>query len=140
MSDDLIPYGQGLPEPIPETNEESIARQYYEWERRGRGWQIHDFAVELEPPFRPFYFYLPDEGPIIDDGRIPTFFSRLVNDFPNSNLRQHSKNPSALASSTDRLHDYEAYLAEADEPELCRYPQSNNCRTSGSSASARYAS
>src|SRR5436189_6291743 len=72
MGDDLVPYNSNLPGAVHETREESIARQFYEWERRGRGWQLFDFPVELEPPFRPFYFFEPAKGPITDHGRAPT--------------------------------------------------------------------
>ncbi len=56
---------------------EALTRQFYEWERRGRGWTVWDRPVTLEPPFRPFYgHFIP--GPTIgeiDDGRKPTVLS-----------------------------------------------------------------
>lgn len=46
-----------------------FARQFYAWERRGRGWQVYGHPVALEPPFRAFegYYPLPSLGH--DDGR-----------------------------------------------------------------------
>lgn len=59
---------------------EALTRQFYEWERRGRGWQVSDRPVALEPPFRPFFgHFIPGTpGAAHDDGRKPTFLSNLV--------------------------------------------------------------
>jgi hypothetical protein len=61
-------------------NIEALTQQFYDWERRGRGWQVWDFPVALEPPFRPFlgHFISGRPGPVHDDGRRPTFLSNLV--------------------------------------------------------------
>lgn len=57
---------------------EKLSEQFHKWEMRGRGWQVFDEPVSLEPPFVPFDgHYLPDTPPI-DDGRRETFFSGLV--------------------------------------------------------------
>jgi type IV secretion system coupling TraD/TrwB family protein len=57
---------------------EQLSEQFYRWEQRGRGWQIHGEPVYPEPPFVPFYgHYLPDTS-VVDDGRRPTFLSSLV--------------------------------------------------------------
>jgi hypothetical protein len=47
---------------------------------RGRGWQVWERPVAIEPPFRPFFgHYLSgNRAPAADDGRKPTFFSNLV--------------------------------------------------------------
>jgi len=113
MSDDLVLHNSDLPEATSETNEESISRQFYEWERRGRGWQVFDFPVELEPPFCPFYFFAPNKGPITDDGRIPTFLSRIFRGSPRPNSRE------SLESLAKNQAMYQAYIEEADEPEFC---------------------
>ncbi len=60
---------------------DQLTEQFYFWERRGRGWQVWDRPVELEPPFEPFHFYLPQSRPVFDDGRKPTFLSRLIDSF-----------------------------------------------------------
>lgn len=58
---------------------EAITASFYAWEVRGRGWTAADYAVALEPPFRPF-FLLPGLRPAgrVDDGRRPTLGSRLL--------------------------------------------------------------
>src|SRR5207245_745704 len=71
--DQLVPTG-AIP---PLTLEEQLTQQFYVWEKRGRGWKLWDCPVELEPPFRPFFHYLP-ATPVLDDARKPTFFSALA--------------------------------------------------------------
>src|SRR5579884_2150259 len=65
-----------------ESREEQLTRQFYEWERRGRGWQTWGQPVGLEPPFRPFWghFSSPSTGRI-DDGRRPGLFSSIFQGF-----------------------------------------------------------
>jgi hypothetical protein len=64
----------------PETAEEQLTRQFYEWELWGRGWKLWDEPVHLEPPFRPFLGHYLSSQPqaTLDDGRSPTFFSSLA--------------------------------------------------------------
>ncbi len=57
---------------------EQLTVHFYEWEQRGRGWDVWPFPVELEPPFVPFYYHYAPYIPPIDDGRKPTFLSSLV--------------------------------------------------------------
>lgn len=59
---------------------EIITQSFYAWEVRGRGWQLADYPVFLEPPFR-HCFVLPElvAGPtVLDDGKRSTFLSTLV--------------------------------------------------------------
>src|SRR5437016_180268 len=62
------------------SSSDALTRQFYDWEKRGRGWQVWEQPVFLEPPFRPFYgHYLSAVlGSAPDDGRKPTFLSSLV--------------------------------------------------------------
>ena len=58
---------------------EALTRQFYDWEMRGRGWQVFDRPVELEPPFRPFFgHFVSTPNQLVDDGRRPTLLSSLV--------------------------------------------------------------
>lgn len=51
----------------------SLNQNFYQWEKRGRGWTVWDGPVELEPPFTPFvHSYNGRFAPPIDDGRSPT--------------------------------------------------------------------
>ena len=58
--------------------EEKLSDQFYQWERRGRGWHVFPEPVHPEPPFRPFYGHFLHSTPVVDDGRKPTFLSSLV--------------------------------------------------------------
>jgi hypothetical protein len=62
----------------PMTREERLTAQFYAWERRGRGWQVWPYQVELEPPFRPFWYHALAAPPVMDDSRRPTAMSQLV--------------------------------------------------------------
>jgi predicted DNA-binding transcriptional regulator AlpA len=58
---------------------EALTRQFSAWEKRGRGWQVFDRPVALEPPFRPFFGHFvstPNVG--VDDGRRATRLSSLI--------------------------------------------------------------
>ncbi|MFP5234352.1 MAG: type IV secretory system conjugative DNA transfer family protein [Acidobacteriota bacterium] len=74
---DLAPGGPALP-PTPE---ERLTAQFFAWERRGRGWQVFGYPVELEPPFRPFWYHALPLPPAVDDSRKPTALSLLVDGF-----------------------------------------------------------
>lgn len=58
---------------------EVLTKQFYDWELRGRGWQVWDSPVEPEPPFRPFTgHYLPRDF-FHDDGRLePSGWRKLI--------------------------------------------------------------
>ena len=81
-------------ETSPLTLEDQLTRQFYTWEKRGRGWKIWDDPVELEPPFCPFLFHSIPPAPVIDDARKPTFFSALAD-------KILGKATQAVASSDD---------------------------------------
>lgn len=58
---------------------EQLTDQFYRWELRGRGWTYKpELPVELEPPFVPFYRYLPKQEPYVDDGRYPSLLGRIA--------------------------------------------------------------
>lgn len=95
---------------VPVTREEALTRCFYQWERRGRGWNVYDYPVELEPPLVPLFF--ADDQPITDDGRQETFFSRLLGG---------SHQEQAIVDHNLRIAEYRQYLAEMDEPDYCSY-------------------
>jgi hypothetical protein len=57
---------------------EKLTADFYEWERRGRGWDVWPFSVKLEPPFVPFYYHYVQHAAPVDDGRKPTFLSKIA--------------------------------------------------------------
>lgn len=57
---------------------EELTKSFYKWEQRGRGWNLWNFPVYLEPPFVPFHFHISSFTTPIDDGRKPTFLSTIA--------------------------------------------------------------
>lgn len=98
--------GPPISEP-PASREERLTRIFYDWERRGRGWAVRPYPVELEPPLRPVYYYdsVPDQ--ITDDGRIQTFWSRLFGS---------SGGAKAIPDSSRIESEFLERLSELDEP------------------------
>ena len=75
---ELAPYREQPPAPsLPK----QLTQQFYDWEKRGRGWQVWSYPVVIEPPFRPFFFYPPSSESVRDDARTPGLFSELANLF-----------------------------------------------------------
>lgn len=64
---------------MPLTPAERLTRRFYDWEIRGRGWQVFPEPVTPEPPFVPFV--ARDREPAcaaVDDGRRSTLGSWLM--------------------------------------------------------------
>lgn len=109
MNDSLIPRQTNT----PESRTESLTRQFYEWEQRGRGWQVRPYPLALEPPYRPFYLFDTASEQVADDGRQTTFFSRLLESFGKSE---------SLPTVTSQSADYRRLISDdADEPAVCDY-------------------
>jgi len=70
------------------SNAVALTNQFYEWERRGRGWQVGGYPCDLEPPFVPFFGHFIEPGEIIDDGKQPSFWSAVL-----SGIAQPGKRP-----------------------------------------------
>ncbi|MCZ7601624.1 MAG: type IV secretory system conjugative DNA transfer family protein [Melioribacteraceae bacterium] len=60
-----------------DTLAQHLTTQFYLWEHRGRGWTVWDNPIDIEPPFQPFYFYIPPSFQNIDDGKQATFLSEI---------------------------------------------------------------
>jgi hypothetical protein len=59
--------------------DEKLSEQFYNWELRGRGWQVFNEPVSPEPPFRPFQgHYILSPSQPVDDGRKPNALSSFV--------------------------------------------------------------
>jgi hypothetical protein len=58
---------------------EITTASFYSWEVRGRGWQVADYPVSLEPPFRPCFFVpgFARHDEVIDDGNATPFSAYL---------------------------------------------------------------
>jgi len=88
---------------------EWLTTQFYDWEKRGRGWFLFDTPIELEPPFHPFFFHGLVQAPIIDDGRRPTIVSNIV-DF----IRRRSTQIKATEAFPE-IAPVEPFISETNE-------------------------
>ncbi|TAL03098.1 MAG: DUF87 domain-containing protein [Verrucomicrobia bacterium] len=57
---------------------EQLSEQFYQWEKRGRGWLVFGEPVSPEPPFRSFDGHYQSGPAAVDDGRRSTFLSSVV--------------------------------------------------------------
>ncbi|MBP9189023.1 MAG: type IV secretion system DNA-binding domain-containing protein [Chitinophagales bacterium] len=58
--------------------QERLTIQFYNWERRGRGWYVFEDTVHLEPEFVPFFgHFLPQTTEFVDDGLQKTIFQKV---------------------------------------------------------------
>lgn len=55
-----------------------LARRFYAWELRGRGWIAYPNPVSVEPPFREFEGHILQPTRVVDDGRIETIGSKFA--------------------------------------------------------------
>lgn len=87
----------------PLTLAEQLTINFYNWERRGRGWNVWGYPVELEPPYVPFFHTLPFEPEEIDDGRKPTFLSSIADKFQKKSLPSPKESQPALIDYSDDI-------------------------------------
>ena len=90
---------------------ELLTRQFYDWERRGRGWAGWSDPVDLEPPFRPFVGHFLPRQSIVDDGQHETLLSRFSDSFRR-----------LLAIGDERLPPPPIDQSEEPEPEVFTKP------------------
>ncbi|MGH7788132.1 MAG: type IV secretory system conjugative DNA transfer family protein [Candidatus Binatia bacterium] len=96
---------------------EQLTRQFYDWERRGRGWQVYNTPVDLEPPFEPFFRHAPFVSPARppDNGRKETFASRFV-----GRLKSYWTAPAASDAPIPTEEQEEVF---PDEAESCTWSE-----------------
>lgn len=56
--------------------QEKLTIQFYDWERRGRGWYFFEQPVHLEPEFVPFFGHFLPEPKFTDDALRKTIFQK----------------------------------------------------------------
>ena len=118
MNDALVPYERKLPDATESSAEELLSAAFSSWEKRGRGWNLFDFPVELEPPFCSFYDLVNiPEPPVFDDGRQVGFWSSVFGGAASAASVQKT----ALATYQNQITEYQSLVKEAHEPLFCRY-------------------
>ncbi len=61
---------------MAKTRAQAYTEQFYDWERRGRGWHLFGEAVDIEPPFE--YFQRGSvSADALDDGLVPSVWKRI---------------------------------------------------------------
>jgi len=95
---------------------EELTSQFYAWEKRGRGWAVSSYPVVLEPPFRPFFRYLPSRHSH-DDARQAGFFERIWKSFQRG-FERVDPNGSLTELEAELLRDPEPTPYSEDEVEL----------------------
>lgn len=93
---------------------EVLTDSFYEWELRGRGWNLMPFPVRLEPPFVPFAGHGPPiTGERIDDGRHHTLLSWIVDGVQKiAKGREHRPAVHEFEEPEPELFDDDTPLAE----------------------------
>lgn len=83
--------------------QERLTIQFYNWERRGRGWYVFEDPVHLEPEFAPFFgHFLPQSNKFIDDGLRKTIFQKAFDFLINKPVEQEEE----IESSYDEIKSY----------------------------------
>lgn len=75
------------------TPQEQSTVDFYTWESRGRGWYHFDEAIDLEPPYIPFYKFISKVDYSEDDGRAPSLFTQLSNLFLPPSVEEQKEEP-----------------------------------------------
>lgn len=101
---------------------DQLIANFYAWEKRGRGWDLYPYPVELEPPFRPFFehvYVLPRRG---NDGRKPgvlaSLFGRPCQSAPAlpSSAPETEEEPTATSAAVRQLSELQVVLPPDFEP------------------------
>lgn len=94
---------------------EDLVRRFYQWERRGRGWDVMPDYVMPEPVFIPFRgHYISSQA--VDDGRKPTFLSGLARNVVG--VFQPESNEHRVFDVAENLEEKEPVVIEPS-PEWC---------------------
>lgn len=90
---------------------ERLTLQFYEWEKRGRGWLLFNAPIELEPEFEPFISHTLPAAPFVDDGRKRSLIHSLT-DF----ISGKKKNPSSEENDISNSSNLQALKFQCTEP------------------------
>ncbi|MBS1683229.1 MAG: type IV secretion system DNA-binding domain-containing protein [Bacteroidetes bacterium] len=97
---------------MPQSRSEQITANFYEWEERGRGWQVYDAAVELEPIFIPFSPVRFNGSNKVDEGFRPSMFTKATTYIKKAFTVSNSNQSEDFSEDADGLLAY-LYTSEA---------------------------
>jgi cyclophilin family peptidyl-prolyl cis-trans isomerase len=101
------------------TRQEVITEAFYRFELPLRGWKLYPYRVSLEPPFVPFWYYVP-EARVVDDGRVsvwntikqllqPPSEEELIEEPVVEELQHRDRELKALRVSLPKDHDCDVF-------------------------------
>src|SRR5579863_1730272 len=97
---------------MPPSLSEQLTAQFYEWEQCGRGWQVFDSSVELEPMFEPFWGHQVETPQYVDDGKRHTLISYLSESIKSA-LSPRKETPPEISSESIPPEAYRYISAHA---------------------------
>ena len=83
-------------------NSEKATKNFYDWELRGRGYQLFPYPVHLEPTYTNFYHAFSNTE-YIDDGKVPTLFQKIFTKQNNTTKEEFEERP-------PRVFEYSPFL------------------------------
>lgn len=96
---------------------QALTAQFYAWESRGRGWQLWNDPVVLEPPFVPFIRMTPPSTGHADDNRRPSLIGSLLDQFRGRISEPVSSPEAEFAEQYLALYDREPETDESVNPD-----------------------
>ncbi len=91
--------------------QERLTIQFYNWERRGRGWYLFEDTVHLEPEFVPFFgHFLPQTTRFVDDGLRKTIFQKAFDLLKEKPKEQEEETESWYDEVKSYIYDEETKL------------------------------
>jgi len=86
---------------------ERLTAQFYEWEKRCRGWHVFDAPIDLEPAYHPFFGHFDFEQDHVDDSKLPSFLGAIGSLFSIGGKRKEEP---------AEEQPYDQYMQEDDAP------------------------
>ncbi|MAT90923.1 MAG: hypothetical protein CMC35_09545 [Flavobacteriaceae bacterium] len=87
------------------TTSERATLHFYQWESLGRGYQLFDTTICVEPPYIPFQHFTTSPNKGIDDGRVPSLFEKANQLLDNSVTRDSKINPFEVTLTESPISD-----------------------------------
>jgi hypothetical protein len=86
---------------------EQLTTNFYNWEKRGRGWHVFKNHIHIEPVIVPFFYAY--DTPIEDDAKKPSLFGQLRNTFMPPKREE-------VSTQNEDIYEVQAYEVFQEEP------------------------
>jgi len=84
---------------------EKATKNFYDWELKGRGYQLFPYQVHLEPTYRDFYHVFSNTE-YVDDGKVPTIFQKIFTKQNNITKEEFEERPPKVFEYSPFLNFY----------------------------------